>query len=392
MLTLDRYIIRQVLVPTVAGLALLVLLFTAFTSVQLLRSAALGNLPPRDVLALVVAHDVSALEILVPSAFFAALIMVGCTWHREGEPYALYASGASPDRLSRPLRLLALVVALCVAGLSVYGRPYSYVLRYDISERAANLTSRHMVPQRFYRWDDNFVIQAQKILRREPNLEGVFARAETDGRPLVLRAEHGQISDTDDDRRQTLTFLDGTSYEIASPAIPDTPPEADSADAAASSGEGGSASSAVAGADGVSAAGAPDRVTRFERLVYRVQRPPSDTLSKRRARSTWELAGSTEPKDIAEFQWRLCMPLISFLVGLMAIELGRLRPRQSPYARFAAAIVLYAVVFNLSSITTSAVENGLLPRYPGVYTAVFIMGAFYLLLRRIPRLTLRVPA
>jgi hypothetical protein len=38
------------------------------------------------------------------------------------------------------------------------------------------------------------------------------------------------------------------------------------------------------------------------------------------------------------------------------------------------------------------VENGLLPRYPGVYTAVFIMGAFYLLLRRIPRLTLRVPA
>ena len=73
MLTLDRYIIRQVLVPTVAGLALLLLLFTAFTSVQLLRSAALGNLPAQDVLALVIAHDLSALEVLVPSAFFAAL-------------------------------------------------------------------------------------------------------------------------------------------------------------------------------------------------------------------------------------------------------------------------------------------------------------------------------
>lgn len=374
MLTLDRYIIRQVLVPTVMGLALLLLLFTAFTSVQLLRSAALGNLPARDVLALVIAHDLSALEILVPSAFFAALIMVGCTWHREGEPYALYASGASPDRLSRPLRLLALVVALCVAILSVYGRPYSYVLRYDISERATNLTSRHMAPQRFYRWDANFVIQAEDIQRRQPNLTGVFARAEPEGRPLVLRARAGQISETDDDRMQTLTFIDGSSYEIATRAGTDgavpTGPEA--------------------GDDSV--APGPDRITRFERLVYRVQRPPSDALSKRRARSTLELATASAPKDIAEFQWRLCMPMIAFLVALMAIELGRLRPKQSPYARFAVAIVVYALVFNLSSITTSAVENGLIPRYPGVYTAVLVMAIFYLLLRRLPRLTLRVPA
>jgi len=362
MLTLDRYIIRQTLVPTVLGLGLLVLLFTAFTSVQLLRSAALGNLPARDVLALVIAHDLAALEVLVPSAFFAALIMVGCTWHREGEPYALYASGVSPDRLSRPLRVLALLVAVCVALLSIYGRPYSYVLRYDISERAANLTSQHMAPQRFYRWDANFVIQAERINRQEPNLSGVFARAAPEGRPLVLRAQHGQIDPTDEDRRQTLSFLDGTSYEI-------------NAGSAAPPGR-----------------SMPDRVTRFDRLVYRVQRPPSDALSKRRARTTADLASATAPKDFAEFQWRLCMPIIAFLVTLMAIELGRLRPKQSPYARFTIAIVLYALVFNLSSVTTSAVENGLLPRFPGVYTAVFIMLIFYGVLRRIPRLTLRVPA
>lgn len=366
MLTIDRYIVRQVLVPTVLGLALLVLLFTAFTSVQLLRSAALGNMPAREVLALVIAHDLSALEVLLPSAFFAALIMVGCTWHREGEPYALYASGASPDRLSRPLRLLAVVVALCVAVLTIWGRPYSYVLRYDISERAANLTSRHMAPQRFYRWDANFVIQAERIERREPNLSEVFARAAPEGRPLVLRARHGQISETDAQRRQTLTFIQGSSYEIGDP------------------GAGAASEEAVELA--------PDRVTRFDRLVYRVQRPPSDALTKRRARPTAELASATEPKDVAEFQWRLCMPMISFLVALMAIELGRLRPKQSPYARFALAIVLYAVVFNLSSITTSAVENALLPPFPGVYTAVLLMIGGYFVLRRIPRLTLRVPA
>ncbi len=380
MLTLDRYIIRQVLVPTVAGLALLVLLFTAFTSVQLLRSAALGNLPARDVFALVVAHDVSALEVLLPSAFFAALLMVTCTWHREGEPYALYASGASPDRLSRPLRLLALAVALCVAVLSIYGRPYSYVLRYEISERAANLTSRQMMPQRFYRWDADFVIQAEDISRRTPNLTGVFARVESEDESLVLRARQGQISETDERRRQTLTFIDGTSYQISAGAASTVAP--------------GTAGAQVAGdaAQIPVTPAAPDRITRFQRLVYQAQRPPSDTLSKRRARPTLELAGATARKDVAEFQWRLAMPMISFMVSLMAIELGRVRPKQSPYARFAVGIVVYALVFNLSSITTSAVENGLLPPFPGVFTAVVIMGIFYLVLRRIPRLTLRVPA
>jgi lipopolysaccharide export system permease protein len=365
-LTLDRYVIRQVLVPTVLGLALLVLLFTAFTSVQLLRSAALGNLSAGDVLALVVAHDLAALEVLLPSAFFAALIMVTCTWHREGEPYAVYASGVSPDRLSRPLRLLAVVVALCVALLSIYGRPYSYVLREQISERAANLSSSQMAPQRFYRWDADFVIQAEDIRRNAPNLSGVFARIAPPGRTVVLKAERGQIDEIDASGRQTLTFIDGASYEIARAA-----PVLD-----------------VAAPDQVQ----PDRITRFERLVYRAQRTPSDPQSRRRARATVDLATATAPKDLAEFQWRLAMPMIAFLVALMAIELGRLRPKQSPYSRFAIAIVVYALVFNVSSVTTSAVENELLPRYPGVFTAVLLMLAAYLGLRRMPSLTLRVPA
>jgi lipopolysaccharide export system permease protein len=367
MLTIDRYIIRQVLVPTVLGLALLVLLFTGFTSVQLLRSAALGNLPARDVLALVMAHNLSALEVLVPSAFFAVLIMVSCTWHREGEPYALYATGASPDRLSRPLRYLALLIALCVAVLSIYGRPYSYVLRYDISERATNLTSRQMLPQRFYRWDADFVIQAEEIHAETPNLSEVFARAATSGRSAVLRARQGQISETDEYRRQTLEFIDGASYEITAGEDPD--PE-----------------------DPAAAATQGDRVTEFDRVVYRAQRPPTDVTSRRRARSTWELAGATALRDVAEFQWRLSMPVIAFLVALIAIELGRLRPKQSPYARFAVAIVIYALVFNLSNVTTTAVEQGVLPTFPGVYTAWLVMFGFYLVLRRIPRLTLREPA
>ena len=55
------------------GRALLLLLFTAFSSVQLLRSAALGNLPPRDVLARSLINELDQIEqpfILVLDDYF----------------------------------------------------------------------------------------------------------------------------------------------------------------------------------------------------------------------------------------------------------------------------------------------------------------------------------
>jgi len=132
-------------------------------------------------------------------------------------------------------------------------------------------------------------------------------------------------------------------------------------------------------------------VTQFERLIYFAQRPPSDVRSKRRALPTAVLASSENRKEAAEFQWRVCMPLISLLVALMGIELGRLKPRQSPYPRFGLALVLYALVFNLSSLTKSSVENGLIPIFPGVYSAVAVLVVTYLIMRRLPSLSLKVP-
>jgi lipopolysaccharide export LptBFGC system permease protein LptF len=188
-----------------------------------------------------------------------------------------------------------------------------------------------------------------------PNLTNVFAHARQEGRPAVLRARAAQLDETDENRVQRLTFFNGTSHQI---------------------GENGH----------------PDRVTRFERLIYFAQRPPSDIRSKRRALSTAELASSERRKEAAEFQWRVCMPFISLLVSLMGIELGRLKPRQSPYPRFALGLALYALVFNLSSLTKSSVENGLIPIFPGVYTAVAMLALAFLVMRRSRTLSLKVPA
>lgn len=354
MLTLDRYLVRQIVWPTAAALALLLSLFTVFNSIRLMRSAALGNLATADIMSLVFAYDLSALEVLLPTAFFGALVMVLCGWHRSGEAYAAYCNGITPRRVSRPIGYLALFVALCVALLTLVVRPYAYELRYTLNEGSANLDSSNMQSQHFYNWDKDFVIQAQNVQPDRPNLLDVFAQINKNGRNVILRARAGQISETDPSRRQRIDFIEGFSYDM-------------------------------------DAQGADVRITEFANLTYFAERTPDNLTSKRRAQSTAKLATSRDRKEIAEFQWRVSMPFISLLMALLAIELCRLQPQQSPYGRYSLNLVLYTLVFTSASVITAAVENGTLPVYPGVYSAVVVLSVVYVLVRRHAHFNLSSP-
>jgi len=61
---------------------------------------------------------------------------------------------------------------------------------------------------------------------------------------------------------------------------------------------------------------------------------------------------------VAEFQWRLSTPLSALLLALLAIPLSRSKPRQGRYARMLAALVIYAVYFNLMDVGRTWVEMG----------------------------------
>ena len=94
---------------------------------------------------------------------------------------------------------------------------------------------------------------------------------------------------------------------------------------------------------------------------------------------------------MAEWQWRFCLPLITLLLALIGIQLSRLRPQQTPYLRFGAALLVYVGVFNVMSLVTSAVERGQLPAMPGVFSVVVALAALYGLGTRLPRLNLSRP-
>jgi lipopolysaccharide export system permease protein len=135
-----------------------------------------------------------------------------------------------------------------------------------------------------------------------------------------------------------------------------------------------------------------DQVTRFSALRYYAPAQASaGVTNQRRALPTADLIGATQPKQLAELQWRLCLPVIALLMTLIAVELARALPGSSPYVRFLLGIGAYTLVFNFAAVGRTWLENGRVAAVPGMLWVPFATALLYVIVRRVPALSLRRP-
>ena len=81
-------------------------------------------------------------------------------------------------------------------------------------------------------------------------------------------------------------------------------------------------------------------------------RPRVDALSLA------QLRASADPRFNAELHWRVSWVLITVVLGLLAVPLARLRPRQGRHARVVWAVLLFAVYAGLLSAGRTLLERG----------------------------------
>ena len=101
------------------------------------------------------------------------------------------------------------------------------------------------------------------------------------------------------------------------------------------------------------------------------------------------LASSQRPSDIAELQWRLSTPLATILLALLAVPLARTSHRQARYTGAAVAVVVYAVMFSLSAMARTWVEQGTVAPIPGIWWVYGIGAVLLSALLAQPRWALR---
>ncbi len=90
-------------------------------------------------------------------------------------------------------------------------------------------------------------------------------------------------------------------------------------------------------------------------------------ISEREAIPTAELWDSDSLRHRSELQWRLSLPLLVFVVTVMAVPLARVNPRQGRFLKLLPAILLYMAYLSLLIAARGSLDKGRLPASLGLW-------------------------
>ncbi|MBL4607920.1 MAG: LptF/LptG family permease, partial [Pseudomonadales bacterium] len=115
----------------------------------------------------------------------------------------------------------------------------------------------------------------------------------------------------------------------------------------------------------------------FESYRYRLEKASEPVeVRKLKSRSSTSLFGSTELKEKAELQWRLSMPVLVFIVAMMAIPLSKVNPRQGRFLKLIPSIMLYLTYVLLLVTSQKWVEKGEISPLLGLW---WVHGLFFVI-------------
>ncbi len=124
------------------------------------------------------------------------------------------------------------------------------------------------------------------------------------------------------------------------------------------------------------------KISEFAQYRSWIQERSDEVASNRKlsAMPGQALLGNPNPKALAEWQWRIALPLSIPILTLIVVPMAVVNPRQGRYAKLLPAILLYLSYFLLLSAGKAALERGSLPAFPGLYSVPLL----FLLLFALP--------
>lgn len=352
---IDRYLIAEICKPLILVGSVLVAVFGSYTATELLADAAQGLLLGDAVFALVAFKLIVGLEFLLPISLYLSIVMALGRMYADAEITALHACGVSVGRVLKAVLVVSLVLAVLAGCLSLYVRPWAYERFYDLRERAKREFDLARIEEGGFLEikRERSVIFAEEIDRGQNRAARVFIHKERQDKQQVILAGEAYQRKSGKAGALILEFRDGHLYEF-------------------------------------SRQGKGDSVSTFESSMWFLptQEIPAAGY-KRRAAATVSLARSDEPKDLAEFQWRLSVPLTTVLLALLAVPLSRTAPRQGKYAKVVAAVIVYVLYYNLCAVAKSWIEQGIMGGLPGIWWVQACLAAVVFILLRKQKAVLR---
>lgn len=328
-----RYISRELLSVTTAVCVVLLLVLISGRFVKYLANALSGEMDPEVIFAVIGYRIPGFLELTLPLAFFLAVLLTFGRLYVENEMSILKACGFSERKLLSFTLIVATFLSFIVGFLSLYVTPVGIKKAetiFTIQEQKSELD--RVTEKTFYSLRGGKGITWVNSISEDRELENVFMAATieatetSEGSLVLVVADSGrQTKASSDSDERYLTLEKGYRVE-----------------------------------------GIPGRydyqITYFDEYGTRLAPPEElseDTATD--AMTTQALINSSKVEHQVALQWRFSIPVIMFIVTLLAVPLSRINPRSGRFARILPAVLLYFSYLVSLNTLRGAIEGGSLP-------------------------------
>ena len=330
---LDRYIFREIATAWLGVTMVLLLILLTNQFARVLGDVAKGKLPKDAAFDVIGLSAVQYLTILVPIGLFLAIMLALGRLYRDSELPAMMACRVGPAGIYRPMSWLMVPLVLGVAWLSIEGGPWAMTNVDRIgaeARRQADLAS--IEPGQFTVFGPDRAVVYGHAVTPQGQMEKVFMqRMLDDGSIEVVISEIGEMVESDDPDVRLLVLRDGRRYE----GVPGT---------------------------------TEFRVIEFAEHGVPYRLPNLKTSEPRpRAMAFLDLMRSDEPEHIAEFQWRLGIPLSTVILAILAVPLSRSQPRAGRYGRLAIGLLVFIIYLNMMSAAKAWIEQATISPALGIW-------------------------
>lgn len=213
---LDRYIVRELVVPFVLGIALFTSVLLIARILKLVEMVVNRGVPLLQILELFSYVLPAFLELTVPMALLLAVLVAFGRLSSDSEITALRASGVSLYRLLQPVAVFALLIAVLTLALSVYVRPWGNgLLKTGLYEIVKARASAGIKPRVFNDEFANLVIYVDRIEPAGNQLAGILISDSREAEKNTVYARFGRVFTDESSRTLTLRLFDGGMYSAS---------------------------------------------------------------------------------------------------------------------------------------------------------------------------------
>ena len=318
--------------------------------VVVFRLASKGIIPNDSILTILVFSLLKYLPILLTLTLFLTILLTLSRWFKDSEMMIWFSSGLGLTSFIRPILFFSLPIIFLIGFLSLYLSPWA---TQKSEEYKAGLKNRDELatisPGSFKESkskDRVFYVEGFGDLGSK--VKNVFVQSEQNGKlGIIVSNEGSRVSTNTDD--EYIVLKKGKRYEVNHENNHFTE-------------------------------------IKFSDYGFLVEKklPPIIDVNQVEAMPTLLLLMTKGNREIAEFVWRVSLPISGIVLIILAIPLSFINPRSGRSVNIIIAIMIFAIYNNLMGVTQSYINLGKLNPYIGgsIVHLLIIMIASYLMMRR----------